>query len=45
MDDPDGVGRGVLGGEGGEEGRCGIWYGFKVSVCVASSKSDSSRSL
>ena len=45
MDDPDGVGRGVLGGEGGEESRCGIWYPFKVTVCVASLKSDSSWSL
>ena len=45
LDDPDGVGRGVLGGEGGEERRCGIWYPFKVTVCVASLKSDSSWSL
>jgi hypothetical protein len=26
FDDPDGVGRGVLGGEGGEESRRGILY-------------------
>jgi len=45
LDDPDGVGRGVLGGEGGEEGCCGIWYRLKVTVGVASLKSDSSRSL
>ena len=45
LDDPDSVGRGVLGGEGGEEGRYGIQYRLEVTVGVASSKSDLSRSL
>ncbi len=45
LDDPDGVGRGVLGGEGGEESRCGIRYRFEATVGVASLKSDSSGSL